>query len=71
MNIDFSNIDKNVRRYARAAQEHGYLDEPDHETMICACGYEGPPEAIIRYSEWDEADLSDSDTFICPGCGDA
>lgn len=69
--IDMETIDPHVRTYAEAAQNHGYLEEPTHETMICGCGYEGPPEAIIRYSEWDAADVSDRDTFICAGCGDA
>ncbi|ELY73270.1 hypothetical protein [Natrinema pallidum] len=70
MTINFSNIDGSVRKYAEAAEEHGYLDEPDHETISCGCGYDGPPEAIIRYSEWDEAE-TDSDLWICAGCGDA
>jgi len=70
MTINFSNIDPHVQTYAKAAQKYGYLEEPRGETISCGCGYSGPPEAIIRYSEWDEAE-EDRDTFICAGCGDA
>jgi len=69
--IDLRRADPHIRRYAEAAQENGYLDEPEHETMRCACGHSGPPLAIIRYSQWHEADDIDRDMFICPGCGDA
>jgi len=70
MGINFGTIDAHVRRYAKAAQEHGYLEEPTAERMVCACGYHGQPEAIIRHSEWDASE-TDRDTFICPQCGDA
>lgn len=68
--IDLSKADRHNRRLAEAAEESGHLDAPDHETMRCPCGYSGPPLAIIRYTEWDEA-TPDRDLWICPRCGDA
>lgn len=67
--MNLSKADRHVRRKAEAAREADVLDEPTTERMMCACGYEGEPLAIIRYSEWDTADF-DLDCFICPKCGD-
>jgi hypothetical protein len=68
--FDFGGMSGSIERRARAAHEAGYLDRPDHETMMCPCGHHGSPEAIIRYSEWSVSD-TDRDMFVCPECGDA
>ncbi len=68
--IDSNAIDRNVQRHVDSAIEHGYAMKPTHETLACACGYEGKPEVIIQYSAWDETDY-EWDMFVCPNCGDA
>ena len=62
--IDVEKADKIVQRsivYALSEQE---LYKPEHETMICACGYEGKPLCIIEYDD-------KHNMFVCPKCGDA
>ena len=63
-----------MRRYRKQAEwlrENGYDPSPrDHESMVCACGYEGTPELVLRFSEVDETP-DDNDLFVCPECGDA
>lgn len=68
--IDYSNIDRHLHRRVEAAEEHGFAEKPTTERTHCPCGYSGPPEVIIRYSEWDASD-SEYDLFVCPSCGDA
>ena len=68
--INYKNIDRHLHRRVEAAEEHGYAEKPRGETTHCPCGYNGPPEVIVRYSEWDEAP-NDWDMFVCPSCGDA
>lgn len=43
-------------------------DPLPHESIHCACGYSGEPEAVLRYSEVDEVS-DDHDYFVCPNCG--
>lgn len=69
MGIDFSKMDKIVRRQAKVAQDAGCLYEGTTERLSCLCGFKGTPLAIIDYSEWDEAD-DDRAYSICPNCGD-
>lgn len=63
-----------MRRYRKQAEwlrENGYDPSPrDHESMLCACGYSGPPKYALRFSEVDETP-DDHDLFVCPECGDA
>ncbi|MFT4948315.1 MAG: hypothetical protein ACI9CA_000435 [Natronomonas sp.] len=68
--IDLSNTDQHVKRKAEAARNRGYLDGGAGTTLHCPCGYTGTPAAVIRYSDWDEADYG-YDLSICPRCGDA
>lgn len=63
-----------IRKYKKQAEwlrENGYDPTPrDHESMICACGYEGSPRFALRFSEVEGGE-SDIDLFVCPRCGDA
>lgn len=68
--INYANIDRHLHPQVRAAVDAGYADQPEGETVTCACGYSGPPEVILRLSEWDVSD-SDWDLMVCPKCGDA
>lgn len=59
------------RKQAKWLRENGYDPEPsDHESMHCACGYNGQPRYVLRFSEVDETS-DDIDLFVCPECGDA
>lgn len=68
--INYDNIDRHLHRRVEAAEEAGVAEKPRGETMRCPCGHSGPPEVIIRHSEWDATDC-DFDVFVCPSCGDA
>lgn len=52
-------------------EDAGYSCEPEgHERLSCACGYDGPPEAVLDYSMVSEVE-SDAELWVCPACGDA
>lgn len=74
--INYANIDRHLRRQVRAAAKAGHVEIPntsfrlDGPTMRCPCGYEGVPEVVVQYSEWDAAP-TEYDMFVCPNCGDA
>jgi len=64
-------INPDLQRQIDNLEDAGYSCDPEgHESLSCACGYSGPPAAIIDYGEVDEID-SDAELWVCPGCGDA
>lgn len=68
--INYDNISRLIERRVRAAEDAGYTKKPDHEEVLCPCGYSGPPEVIVQHSEWEASDC-EFDIMVCPKCGDA
>ena len=67
--INYSNIDRHLHRRVKAAEKAGQVETGRGEVR-CPCGYNGEPEVIVTYSDWDDSE-SDYDLFVCPSCGDA
>ena len=61
--INIEKADKHLQRQIESGIEVGKVFKPEHETMVCACGYEGKPLCILN--------LEDFNMFVCPNCGDA
>jgi len=68
--IDYEKIDSHLHRRVRAAEAAEKTKQPSGERVSCPCGYSGPPEVIVQYSEWDD-NGSEYDLLVCPNCGGA
>ena len=65
---DFQQMSRHVRRLARIADKQGGLEKPNGTTLLCACGYEGEPLALLDTST--TPGNGDRKLPICKGCGD-
>jgi len=63
-------INPDLKRMVDNLEGAGYDCSPEgHESIRCACGYDGPPSHVIRLDEVDELESAHR-MFVCPSCGD-